>query len=295
MAAASQPSASRDAGAVGGDRRSTVAGVLVGRLWLAALLRGEGDRAAGGRAAHRPASRAEVARSRRADERRHELADQVLLLGFDGTDAIGRDPSTSCAAHELGGVFVGAATGSTRPRARAGRGAARRRAERRADPAADRRPQEGGRVPVARRPAARRRPSSRSATRARRRPPRTGPSDAAAALRSAGFDLDLFPVADVATLDSPLGRPRLLRRPGARHRADRRGDARAATAPARLRGPALPGPRRCLAGHRPRPGDGRPRRGDARVPRLAPFEAALRRQGCRPWCSRSPSTPPTTR
>ena len=51
-------------------------------------------------------------------------------------------------------------------------------------------------------------------------------TEAATALRRAGFDLDLFPVADVASLGSPLGRTRLLRRPGDGHGPDLGGTAR---------------------------------------------------------------------
>ena len=107
--------------------------------------------------------------------------------------------------HQLGGVLVDsrnwtdAATGT-----RAGQRAARGRARGRPDPAAARRAPRRA-APTARSPTCRRsRPSSRSATPARPSATEDWARDAGAALRTAGFDLDLFPVADVATLDSPL-------------------------------------------------------------------------------------------
>ena len=135
-----------------------------------------------------------------------ELADQVLLLGFDGTDALGRRSSRSCARASSAGSSSTPRTGPTR------------RAGPRWSPPCARPDAAQGRIPpliVAAQEGGRYRSFADLP------PERTeleigdGGSideraedwarEAAEALRSAGFDLNLFPVADVATLDSPLG------------------------------------------------------------------------------------------
>ena len=118
--------------------------------------------------------------------------------------------------------------------------------------------------------------------------------DAAEALRSAGFDLNLFPIADVATLDSPI--------------ADRAFSDDPATVTeltaAAVRGCADAG-LACAALHFPGLGAASEDtdRGPATVGLdaetlesrdLGPFATAFP-TGCPRWCCRSRSTSPTTR
>jgi beta-N-acetylhexosaminidase len=149
-----------------------------------------------------PGISAETA-SRVAQMSTTELADQVLLLGFDGTDdsAPFLDEVRS---RQLGGVLV---AGGNWPDAAGGTalvGAIR---------AAGR---QDGRIPplvVAAQEGGRYRafadlPPEQTeleiGDRGSEKAAEEWAKGAASALRSAGFDLDLFPIADVATLDSPI-------------------------------------------------------------------------------------------
>ena len=132
-----------------------------------------------------------------------QLADQVLLLGFEGTDG-SAEMVNDVRERELGGVLVGSANWADSDSGTTLVGAIRSAGR------------EGGRIPpllVAAQEGGRYRAFAEL-------PPErtqleigdTGSAEAAeewagesaVALRSAGFDLNLFPVADVATLDSPI-------------------------------------------------------------------------------------------
>jgi beta-N-acetylhexosaminidase len=129
-----------------------------------------------------------------------EQVDQVLLLGFDGTDK-SAPIVAELGARQLGGVLVGSANGtdSSLVGAIAKAGAADNRI-----PPLVVAAQEGG--------VYRSFPDLPPAERAIDIGDLGSPDEAQAwafetadALRRAGFDLNLFPVADVATLDSPVG------------------------------------------------------------------------------------------
>jgi beta-N-acetylhexosaminidase len=133
-----------------------------------------------------------------------EMVDEVLLFGFDGTSPTGRIEH-ELRAHSLGGVIVGPANWTDRAQG------VKLVAGLRAAGLAGRRvppliavQQEGGHEralgdlpPSAPESTVGRRGSLGYAT--------AWAMQAATALRDAGFDLDLFPVADVATPTSPLG------------------------------------------------------------------------------------------
>ena len=136
---------------------------------------------------------------------------------------------------------------------------------------------------------------------ARSRPPTTRPRRSSGrpstsrAMAKAGFDLNLAPIADVATLDSALADrafsddPELVT---AMTTASVRGCRESRP---RLRHPLLPRARGRFEQHRRRSGDRGPRRGLARNPRPRPLPGGHRRDGPRRSWSRWPSTPPTTR
>ena len=204
-----------------------------------------------------------------------QLADQVLLLGFEGTDARRPVPRRGPRARQLGGVlvdaenWVDAVTGTALVDAICEPPGARATGSRRC-----RRRPGGRRLPRVRRPAAR-------ADRARDR--RRGAGEAAedwaretaAALRDAGFDLNLFPVADVATLDSPsptAPSPTTRATVAELTAAAIRGCDEPGSPARRFTSPASAPPRRTPTG----PGDRQPRRGDARRrATCAPFAAAF--------------------
>ena len=205
--------------------------------------------------------------------------DQVLLLGFDGVDA-SAPIVAELRERQLGGVLVGPQNGAV---ARAGRRHRPRGARRRPHPAADRRRAGGRDLP--RVPGAPARPSARSTSATPRIPsgPRHGERKPRVRWRALGFDLNLFPVADVATIDSPVG---------GRAFSDDSIVAAELTAAAlrgcaeterRLRAASLPGTRRRLAGHGRGSGDGQPRRGVARGarPRAVPRRGRRGRSGDR--------------
>lgn len=170
-------------------------------IWLL-VVRGDGDEGPEGareRAAGVSAPVAGLVRGLSPDE----LVDQVLLLGFEGTDATGA-VANALRGRQLGGVIVGAANWLDPAQA-----AALIAELRAAGLAGGRVPplvataQEGG--PHRAFPAL---PPGRSAL-------EVGDSgsvalaerwsrEAGRALRALGVDLNLFPVADVATLDSPV-------------------------------------------------------------------------------------------
>jgi len=183
-------------------RRRAVALAILAALavvaWL--LLRGGDDSADGGDV---PAGISAEVSARAKAMSTEELAEQVLLLGFDGTD-VDAEMVADAAKHEYGGIFVGADNWDDADQGSKLVGALRAagRADGRIPPLIVA-SQEGGQY---------------------RSFPDLPPQDnelqigdtgsasaaedwarqAATALRSAGFDLDLFPIADVATLDSPL-------------------------------------------------------------------------------------------
>ena len=97
------------------------------------------------------------------------------------------------------------------------------------------------------------------------------------ALRAAGFDLNLFPVADVATLDSPIADRAFSDDPLLAAELTAAAVRGCSRREARLRAAALPRPRRRLAGHESRPGDGQPRRGGALGARSRAVSSRLRR------------------
>lgn len=132
------------------------------------------------------------------------LADQVLLVGFDGTDATAPFLD-EVRTHQFGGILVGSRnwtdsiTGTALVSALR---AAGREGER--IPPLLTSDQEGGEFrALADLPPERTELEIGNA--GDERAAESWAQDAAAALRTAGFDLDLFPVADVATLTSPLG------------------------------------------------------------------------------------------
>jgi beta-N-acetylhexosaminidase len=133
-----------------------------------------------------------------------ELADQVLLLGFEGTDA-SSPVLAELRSRQLGGVLVGSANW---PDATAGSALvdAIRKAGREGDrirPLIVAAQEGGGHRAFADLPPERSELEVGAVAKAD--DAEAWAAEAATALRQAGFDLDLFPVADVATLDSPLG------------------------------------------------------------------------------------------
>ena len=225
------------------------------------------------------------------------LADQVLLVGFDGTDATAPFLD-EVRTHQFGGIFVDSRNwtdadhGHRRWSARCGRPGARARGSRRCLPPT-RRAVSSGRSPTCR-PS---RTSWRSAT-----PATPKAAEDWAQRRGSGAAHGRIrprPVPGRRRRDprQPAGRPRLLRR----HRtlvtrAHRRVDPRLPRRRPRLRGPSLPGPR---APPRRTPTAAR-RRSSLDEASLASRDLAavrgrLRRGDARRSCSRSASTPPTTR
>jgi beta-N-acetylhexosaminidase len=186
-------------------RRRLVAGLVVAVIVGAAawLLIGENDEVDQGPGPSAQASLSPQSSILANQLSTEQLVDQVLLLGFEGTDE-GAPIVAELANHQLGGVLVqadnwlGVGPGAELTRAIEAAGAAGARI-----PPLVVVSQEGGRY--------------RSLTDL---PPAateleigdTGSTEAAddwaaesgRALREAGFDLNLFPVADVATLDSPV-------------------------------------------------------------------------------------------
>jgi beta-N-acetylhexosaminidase len=178
-----------------------VAVAATGLIWLVLIRGGESEEGGGG-----PAPGGEVPAPVRdlVDELSpEEKVDQVLLLGFDGTDA-GAGIVGELRERRLGGVLVTqrnwvdasqleALVGALRDAGRSGGGI----------PPLIAAPQQGGPFRAF--------PDLPPAERAR---DIGNPADlelaersarhAGIALREIGFDLDLFPVADVATLDSPV-------------------------------------------------------------------------------------------
>ena len=205
-----------------------------------------------------------------------EQAEQVLMLGFEGR------PRRPVSGAELGAVLVRSENWTV--------GAAKALAERLAGeiPPAGRRP---------RRKAAIYRsfpdlpPPERELDIGRSESPDAAlvwSQTTSKALADAGFDLNLFPVADVATLDSPLAGRAFSDDPAQVAALTEEAiqgceDAGIACAPA-----PLPGARRRVAGHGRRPGDRRPRR--SRSSRTATsFRSARSRRTHPRWCSRSAS------
>ena len=183
-------------------RRAVALAVLVAVLLLAWLLflRGEGD---SGDAPAPPAGVSAEVSARVKQMSPAQLADQVLLLGFDGTDP-SAEIVNDLSRHEYGGVFLDADNWVD-----ADQGAKLVAALRAAGREQERIPplitasQEGGQyrsfpdLP----------PERNELEVGDEGSPKAAEDwahDAAASLRSAGFDLDLFPIADIATLDSPL-------------------------------------------------------------------------------------------
>ncbi len=125
----------------------------------------------------------------------------MVVSGFEGSDS----GAKLARGAQLGGLLVGPEDwfGTFKGRTMLSRLRAPER-RRRAHPAADRRRPGGRDLPRLLRTCPRRWASARS------RPPTTrprrssGPPAPAARWRKAGFDLNLAPIADVATLDSPL-------------------------------------------------------------------------------------------
>jgi beta-N-acetylhexosaminidase len=185
-------------------RRALAIGVAVAStalIWLVFLRGGDDEERPGGAApgGEVPASVRDIV-DRLSPE---EKVDQVLLLGFDGTDP-GAGIVGDVAERQLGGVLVGARNWVDLDQLDALTGAIRS-----AGSAHDRIPplvaaaQEGGPfrafdgLP----------PTERALDIGRTGDPgvaERSARDAATALHDAGFDLDLFPVADVATLDSAI-------------------------------------------------------------------------------------------
>lgn len=133
-----------------------------------------------------------------------EIVDQILLIGFDGTSPTG-PIQRELRAHQIGGVIVGASNWADRA------GGTKLVAGLRAAGLG------GGRVPpliVVQQEGGRYRalddmpPAETELEIGQRGSPGLAERwahDAAATLRGAGFDLDLFPVADLTTPASPLG------------------------------------------------------------------------------------------
>ncbi len=181
-------------------RRAVAIAVVAAVIVVAALLLTGGGEPADDPAAAPLSAETAAAIAAMAPE---QLADQVLLLGFEGTDA-GAEIVDDVRARELGGVLVGSANWVDSAAGTALVGAIR---------AAGR---EGGRIPpllvVAQEGGRYRAFADLPPERTELEIGDTGSAEAAeewaresaAALRSAGFDLNLFPVADVASLDSPI-------------------------------------------------------------------------------------------
>jgi beta-N-acetylhexosaminidase len=187
-------------------RRRRVAAVLVtiaatAGVWFVFLRSGD-DGARGAQESHGAGVSEPIAHLVR-EMTPAERVDQVLLLGFDGVDS--SSPAiTELRSHQLGGILVGPANWVSRDQ-----GASLVGALRSAGLAGDRisplivATQEGGPdrsypdLPPAEREIDVGDSGSVPQAEAWAR-------ETATALRSVGFDLDIFPVADVATLDSPL-------------------------------------------------------------------------------------------
>lgn len=183
-------------------RRAVALAVVVAVLALAwlLLLRGGGD---SGDAPAPPAGVSAEVSARVKQMSPAQLADQVLLLGFDGTDP-SAEIVDDLSRHEYGGVFLDADNWVD-----ADQGAKLVAALRAAGREQERIPplitasQEGGQY----RSFADLPPERNELEVGDEGSPKAAEDwahDAAASLRSAGFDLDLFPIADIATLDSPL-------------------------------------------------------------------------------------------
>jgi beta-N-acetylhexosaminidase len=178
-----------------------VAAAATAAIW-ALLLRGGGS-AGEGNPNDRPSGVSEPVAGLVSQMSPAERVDQILLLGFEGTDSTS-PVMAELRARQLGGVLVGSANWIDRSQG------ARLVADLRASGlAGDRIPpliatqQEGGRdralgdlPPVQSEFRIGRRASPEVAER--------WAGETAAALRSVGIDLNLSPVADVASLDSPL-------------------------------------------------------------------------------------------
>ncbi len=169
-------------------------------IW-ALLLRGDGGGPAGSGAAQSADPRVRAVESRLGPT---QMIDQVMLLGFSGTSP-GGAIDHELRAHELGGVIVGPTNWVDRSQ-----GAKLVAGLRGAGLAGGRVPplivtqQEGGRY----RSLSDMPPAVRELRVGQERSPAVAErwaQDAASALRGAGFDLDLFPVADTTTPASPLG------------------------------------------------------------------------------------------
>jgi beta-N-acetylhexosaminidase len=186
-------------------RRQATAVVLAlaatGLIWALFLRGGTGHAGAGAGAADAAGPRVRAVESRLSTA---EMIDQVLLLGFAGTSANGAI-ERELRAHELGGVIVGPDNWTGRAqgtRLVAGLRAAGLGGGRVSPLIAVE--QEGGPYrALADLPPAR----TELAVGNRASPPlaERWAQEAAAALRGAGFDLDLFPDADVTTPTSPVG------------------------------------------------------------------------------------------
>jgi len=175
---------------------------LVALVWLAFLRGGSGQPAGGGAAG--AALNDPLVRSILGRLTVPEMVDQLLLFGFDGTSSAGRIEH-ELRHHQLGGVIVG--PGNWVDRAQGAQLVAGLRAagltHRRLPPLIAVQ-QEGGHA----RALPDLPPSVPESTVGKRASPayaRAWAQQAATSARDSGFDLDLFPVADVATPTSPLG------------------------------------------------------------------------------------------
>lgn len=185
-------------------RRRAVALAIIAALAVAAwLLLGRGSSDGSDEHAAATAGVSAEVSARAREMAPDQLADQVLLLGFDGTDA-DADFVRDLDKHEYGGVFVDSDNWADAQQGSELVGALRAagRAEGHVPPLIVA-SQEGGQYrafpdlpPEQNELQIGDLGSSGEALRWAR--------SSAGALRSAGFDLDLFPIADVATLDSPL-------------------------------------------------------------------------------------------
>jgi beta-N-acetylhexosaminidase len=183
-------------------RRTVLVAVLVALaagVWLAFL---RGDSGGGDAASGRPPGVSEGAAKLASTLSPEELVDQVLLLGFEGTEAASPFVA-SLRERPIGGALVGPANWAGRAQGTALAKAIRAAGAAAEIPALVVANQEGGRyrafpdLPPAATELEIAETGSVEATEKWARA-------VAEALRDAGFDLDLFPVADVATLDSPL-------------------------------------------------------------------------------------------
>ncbi len=184
-------------------RRMVAVGLTIAAtaaIW-ALLLRGDGGGPAGSGAAQSADPRVRAVESRLGAA---QMVDQVMLVGFSGTSA-GGAIEHELRAHELGGVIVGASNWIDRSQGSklvaglrgAGLGGGR-------VPPLIVTHQEGGRF----RSLGDMPPAVSELRVGQERSPAIAErwaQDAASALRGAGFDLDLFPVADTTTPASPLG------------------------------------------------------------------------------------------